>query len=46
MGTNIHALAHRLTALSMACLASAAFVLCALSGFGCSFVRITALDGR
>ena len=44
MGTNIHALAHRLTALSMAFLASAALTLCVLAGFGCSFVEIRALE--
>ena len=46
MGTNIHALAHRLTALSMACLASTGFIFCTLSGFGCSFVQIQAMEGR
>mmetsp|Transcript_1420 Transcript_1420/g.2869 ORF Transcript_1420/g.2869 Transcript_1420/m.2869 type:complete len:286 (-) Transcript_1420:281-1138(-) len=46
MGTNIHALAHRLTALSMACLASTGFIFCILSGFGCSFVQIQALEGK
>jgi hypothetical protein len=46
MGTNIHAFAHRLTALSMACLASAGVIFCALSGLGCSFIQIQALDGR
>jgi len=46
MGTNIHAFAHRLTAISMACLASAGFIFCALSGFGCSFIQIQALKGR
>jgi len=46
MGTNVHAFAHRLTALSMACLASAGLIFCALSGFGCSFIEINALEGR
>ena len=43
---NIHGFAHRLTALSMACLASAAFTFCCLSGFGCSFIEIQSFSGR
>ena len=46
MGTNAHALAHRLTALLMACLASTALICCCLSGFGCSFIKIKALNGE
>ena len=46
MGCNIHAFAHRLTVLSMACLASTGFIICALSGFGCSFIEIQSLPGR
>ncbi|MGK3761016.1 MAG: hypothetical protein ACI8RD_013334 [Bacillariaceae sp.] len=46
MGCNIHAFAHRLTVLSMACLASTGFIFCALSGFGCSFIEIQSLPGR
>ena len=47
MGTkNVHAFAHRLTALSMACLASAALIFCALSGLGCSYVEIGAFEGK
>jgi len=44
--TNVHAFAHRLTALSMACLASAGVIFYALSGLGCSFIQIQALEGR
>jgi hypothetical protein len=40
---NVHALAHRVTALSMACLASAALILVTLAGTHCSFVSIHAL---
>lgn len=43
---NVHSLALRLTALSMACLASAGFIFCALAGFGCNFVQINAKQGR
>mmetsp|Transcript_28005 Transcript_28005/g.31447 ORF Transcript_28005/g.31447 Transcript_28005/m.31447 type:complete len:653 (+) Transcript_28005:155-2113(+) len=43
---NIHAFAHRLTALSMAFLASTGLIFCALSGFGCSFIEIQSLPGR
>ena len=46
MGTNVHAFAHRLTALSMACLASAGIIFCALSGLGCSFIQIQAFKGQ
>mmetsp|Transcript_16826 Transcript_16826/g.38864 ORF Transcript_16826/g.38864 Transcript_16826/m.38864 type:complete len:603 (-) Transcript_16826:26-1834(-) len=46
MGTNVHALAHRLTALSMACLALTGLICCCLSGFGCSFIKIKALNGE
>ncbi len=46
MGTNVHAFAHRLTALSMAFLASAGLIFCALSGLGCSFIEIKALKGQ
>ena len=39
---NVHALAHRATALSMACLSSAALILVSLSGSSCSFMAINA----
>jgi hypothetical protein len=43
---NVHAFAHRVIAISMACLASAGLILCALSGFNCSFLSINAQPGR
>jgi hypothetical protein len=43
---NVHSCALRLTALSMAFLASAAFIFCALAGFSCKFVQINAEPGR
>jgi hypothetical protein len=43
---NVHAFAHRVTALSMACLASAGLILCSLSGFGCSFLVVNAKPDR
>jgi hypothetical protein len=39
---NVHAMAHRATAISVACLASTAFLLCLVAGMGCNFVKITA----
>jgi len=43
---NVHSFAHRLTALSMACLASAGLIFCALGGFSCSFVQVQAKPER
>lgn len=43
---NVHSFAHRLTALSMACLASAGLIFCALGGFNCSFVQVQAQPDR
>ena len=46
MGGNVHAMAHRATAVSVACLATAAFVLCFVAGIGCNFVKLTAEPDR
>ena len=43
---NVHSFAHRLTALSMACLASAALIFCTLGGLSCSFVQVQAKEDR
>lgn len=43
---NVHALAHRVTALSMACLSSAALTLLTLAGTHCSFVEVKAKPNR
>jgi hypothetical protein len=43
---NVHALAHRVTALSMACLSTAGVIMCAISGFSCSYLSIAALPVR
>jgi hypothetical protein len=45
MGTS-HSFGHRLTALSMACLASAAMIFSAFAGFSCSFVQVQGKPGR
>jgi hypothetical protein len=45
MGTS-HSFAHRLTALSMACLASAAIIFSVFAGLSCSFVQVQAKSGR
>ena len=46
MGMNGHAVTQRFKVVSMACLASAAIILCALSGFSCSYVSIVAEPDR
>ena len=46
MGGNVHAMAHRATAISVACLATAAFVLAFVAGIGCDFVKLTAEPDR
>jgi hypothetical protein len=38
---NVHALAHRFTAISMACLSSAALILGVMAGTSCSFLTLT-----
>ena len=43
---NVHAFAHRVTALSMAVLASAGVIFCALAGFSCDYLTIEAQPGR
>jgi hypothetical protein len=43
---NVHALSHRVTALSMACLSSAGLILAVLAGLNCSFLAITAEPDR
>ena len=43
---NIHALAHRVTALSMACLSSTALILVSVSGSNCSFTAINAASSE
>lgn len=45
MGT-AHSFAHRLTALSMACLASAGIIFSIFAGMSCSFVQVQAKPGR
>lgn len=42
---NVHAFAHRVTALSMACLASGGLILNALGGTSCSFLAVDATFG-
>jgi hypothetical protein len=43
---NVHALAHRVTALSMACLSSTGLILAILAGLNCSFLAISAEPDR
>jgi len=43
---NVHAISHRITALSMAFLSTGAVILCSMAGFGCSFVEINAEPDR
>lgn len=43
---NVHSFAHRVTALSMACLSSAGVIFCFLSGFSCHFLKIKALPDQ
>lgn len=43
---NVHALAHRLTAVSVSCLATAGFVFGLLGGFSCDYVKVHPMPER
>ncbi len=43
---NVHALAHRVTAMSVAVLATAGFIFCLLAGFGCNYLSVNPMPGR